>query len=88
MTFTEEDIKVNKIFRGKDKRIFRQVLWVGKNRLTGDESVQYDSNTVGRGRHYPKTTMTAFLKWAKEDFTGQLVDGEWELKEEVKHVSR
>ncbi len=31
--------------------------------------VQYDSPTIGNGRHYPTTTMEKFLKWAGKEIT-------------------
>jgi hypothetical protein len=43
----------------------RIVLWIDSERST----VQYDSHTVGLGRHYPKVTMEKFIKWASHDVT-------------------
>ena len=78
---TEADVVVNKIFQGRDKNL-RQILWVGQSRMPPYEmSAQYDSNTLRAGRHYPKTTMAAFLKWARRDVTG-LVDEYWNLAED------
>jgi len=69
MELTKKDIVIGHTYRGKHprKHVFtgdyddRTVLWVGA------ESVQYDSNAVGRGRHYPKVPMERFLKWADSD---------------------
>lgn len=63
------DIKVGKWYRAKRYRENfgynndRRVIYIGPN------TVQYDSDTVRNGRHYPKTTMTAFLNWAAREVT-------------------
>jgi len=43
----------------------RVVLWVSQD-LT---KVQYDSPTIGNGRHYPAIPMENFLKWAGREIT-------------------
>ena len=64
-----ESIKVGKTYRGK---VFREggftnndrtVLWISKDRKV----LQYDSGTVGLGRHYPKVSMEQFIRWAKHE---------------------
>lgn len=64
-----EDIKVGKTYRAKRFKAGpfggtndRLVLWVSRDKT----QVQYDSDTVTTGRHYPKVSMEAFIKWAKE----------------------
>jgi len=65
---TESDIVVGGTYRAKRFReLFgctndRYILWISEDRAL----VQYDSDTVRNGRHYPKTTMSAFLNWARE----------------------
>lgn len=49
----------------------RQIKYIG-----GDK-VQYDGPAVANGRHYPMTTIAAFLKWADRDVTDELPPGEW-----------
>lgn len=51
----------------------RQVQWVSSDRTL----VQYDSPTIRDGRRYPTTTMEKFLKWAGQDVTNIMPDGEW-----------
>jgi hypothetical protein len=41
----------------------RRVLWVDHNR------VQYDSPTIGNGRHYPTIPMEKFLSWVGKEIT-------------------
>jgi len=43
----------------------RCVLWVS----TDGQKVQYDSPTVGNGRHYPTVTLEKFLKWMGKEIT-------------------
>jgi hypothetical protein len=75
---TKDDLIVGHVYSAKrSKRDFfgflndRQIKWIG-----GD-MIQYDSPTVAMGRHYPKITMEKFLKWAKEDVTKIMPEGEW-----------
>ena len=64
------DVLPGKTFRGKRflENPFignndRHVLWV-----SGDKKkVQYNSDTVTNGRHYPTVSMLQFCKWAKEE---------------------
>lgn len=42
-----------------------------------DYIVQYDSPTVKRGKDYPKISATKFLKFANEDVTEIMPNGEW-----------
>lgn len=76
----ELELIVGRTYEGKRKAgvgIFpalvndRQIKWIGL------DEVQYDSPTVAFGRHYPKVTKAAFLKWAKRDVTDELPPGEW-----------
>lgn len=49
----------------------RTIKWLG-----GDV-VQYDGPAVAVGRHYPKTSVKAFLTWASHDVTDELPPGEY-----------
>ena len=42
-----------------------------------DTHVQYDSPSLGIGRHYPKTPIEKFLSWAGRDVTEEMPVGEW-----------
>lgn len=78
MSLAAADIKVNHwyrakrfregVFRGNNDRI---VLYMDRFAIAGNEQgqVQYDSDTVPEGRHYPTTTLGAFLRWADTDIT-------------------
>ncbi len=71
MPLAEADIKVGNTYRAKrhveilTKNNDRYVVWISPDR----SKVQYDSDTVRLGRHYPTTTMKAFLNWVKSDVT-------------------
>jgi hypothetical protein len=73
-----EDLKVGHWYRAKrpTKDFFvkvgrndRKIVWMSTTQ------VQYDSDTVRDGRHYPTVSMEEFLKWAAREVT------EEELKE-------
>lgn len=49
----------------------RTVKWIGL------EEVQYDGPAVAFGRHFPKVSIQAFLKWADRDVTDELPAGEY-----------
>lgn len=74
-----EDLKVDRVFAARRPRIVnfldhlddRHVLWISADRTL----VQYDSPTVGPGRHYPKVTTVAFLRWAYCDVTDKMPAG-------------
>jgi hypothetical protein len=62
------EIKVHHVYRGKRYRegMFggnndRHVIYIDPFRVM----LQYDSDTVQIGRHYPRTTVEAFARWAK-----------------------
>lgn len=61
----EKEIVVGRTYCGtkKDSHYYRYVLWINESRSL----VQYDSDTVGNGRLYPKVSMEKFCKWAKEE---------------------
>lgn len=69
MVLTEADVKVGKTYRAKrfvqgfSGNNDRYVLWISPDR----RKVQYDSDTVRRGRSYPIVGMDVFLRWAKEE---------------------
>jgi hypothetical protein len=69
MVLTADDVKVGKTYRGKrfggsaTYNNDRSVVYVSSER------VQYDSDTVKNGRHYPTVDMEKFLKWAKRELT-------------------
>ena len=63
-------LTVGKTYRGKRRRPVgldrwddRVVLWISSD----GKRVQYDSASVGLGRHYPTVTVERFLAWAKEE---------------------
>lgn len=65
---TKENIQVGKTYRGKrfiknsfDYTNDRYVVWISADKT----KVQYDSDTVKTGRHYPTIEMDKFLKWVK-----------------------
>lgn len=67
-----EDIKVGHTYRGKKQRVGpfgasddRVVLYAQAGR------VQYDSDTVRMGRHYPTVTLDEFRFWAHSDVTSE-----------------
>ncbi len=68
-----EDIKVGKLYRGNRRRKLisgeyddRIVLHVSGDGL-GNSHVQYDSNAIRIGRHYPTVSMYRFLKWCHSE---------------------
>lgn len=78
---TRADLVVGKWYRAKR---FARIGWDGNNDRTivgispfdaGDlTEIQYDSDTVKMGSHLPKTTVGAFLRWARCE-APELVDG-------------
>lgn len=60
----------------------RQIIWIGLY------EVQYDSPTVGNGRHYPKVSHEQFRRWAACDVTTEMPKGEWRSArtQEPRHV--
>lgn len=72
---TADQIRVGAIYRAKKFREGlgfsndRVVQWISPNR----DKVQYDSDTVGLGRHYPTVTMDQFIRWASHEVNA---DGE------------
>lgn len=75
---TLDQLKVGSTYRGKRRRrLFgdqyddRTLLWIGqgwdRKLWCYTDRVQYDSANVRMGRHYPKVSAEAFLKWAKEE---------------------
>ena len=81
MKATVSNFKVGQTYAAKKPRkIFlglssywndRQILWVGT------DSIQYDSPTINDGRKYPTTTLEVFRKWAGENVTAKMPEGEW-----------
>lgn len=68
MALRPEDIRVGVTYRGKRRRKVRDE-YDGRTVLNvsgGQSSVQYDSETIGVGRHYPTVSMERFLAWALE----------------------
>lgn len=66
----KEDIAVGKFYRGKyPKRLLngkindREVIWISEART----QLQYDGPSVPNGAHYPRVSMTDFLKWASHE---------------------
>ena len=67
---TREDLKLGHTYRAK--RFKQSGFGTNNDRVIlhiGSDSVQYDSDTVRTGRHYPSVSFEKFLKWAKEDVT-------------------
>lgn len=57
-----------------------QMRYEGETKLSCieyDYVIQYDSPSVGQGKHYPKISLQKFLKWASHDITDKLPKGEW-----------
>jgi len=72
VTITEKDLKAGAYYRAKKPRKMydggfndRRILWISADR----EKVQYDSPTVGNGRHYPTVPTERFLKWVGKEIT-------------------
>jgi hypothetical protein len=68
----DKDIKLGAFYRAKKPRkLFdggyddRKVLWISNDK----RSVQYDSPTIGLGRHYPTVPIDKFLKWVGREIT-------------------
>ena len=63
---TKEDLKVGSTYRAKRHKEClgftndRTIVWMS------DTTVQYNSDTVKIGRHYPRISIERFLRWAKE----------------------
>lgn len=86
---TENDIKIGKTYRAKKPReaVFsndkddRTVLWIGRSYIYDRSAkrkrtclcVQYDSPFLSIGRHFPKTTMHAFLNWASHEIGNAVI---------------
>ena len=51
----------------------RTIIYIGRS------EVQYDSPSISMGRNYPTMDKDKFLKWAGEDITDRLPEGEYEL---------
>jgi len=66
MPLTKEDLQVGGVYRAKRYREWfhhnndRRIVWMG------DTTVQYNSDTVKIGQHYPRIDIEKFLRWAKE----------------------
>ena len=79
-----EELKVGRVYRAKRPKIIhrldgsyvndRQILYISPF----GETVQYDSPSVNFASRYPMISIEKFLKWAAEDVTDSLPDGEWE----------
>lgn len=85
-----EEIKVGHKYRAKKPKAIgpqqqvddRQVLYVGFTQ------VQYDSPSVIWGKQYPRISMEKFLKWAGEDITDTLPEGQWKNFDEYKSENK
>ena len=80
---TELKLQRGRVFRAKRPRNAgglvndRAIVYVGATQ------VQYDSPSVGFGRHYPWVSKEKFLAWADRDVTDDLPAGEfaeWPIK--------
>lgn len=82
---TELDIKVGHVYEAKKPKVAgifyandRHVLHIDPH----FDEVQYDSPTVRNGRHYPRTRVEKFVKWAGRDVTDEMPeDGQWRMFE-------
>ena len=61
-----EDIHVHGVYRGKRRGVSdRFVMFISSDRSV----VQYDSDAVRIGQHFPSVSMDKFLRWAKEEIS-------------------
>lgn len=73
------DIQKGRVYRAKKPANCggyyndRQVLYLS------DSVVQYDGPAVANGRRYPKVARDVFERWAGEDVTDKLPDGDWQM---------
>ncbi|THA10471.1 hypothetical protein [Rodentibacter pneumotropicus] len=85
---TKDDLKVGHVYSAKKPKEYcfppllgdRQILWMGliyDNKEGFVEGLQYDSPSVKNGKHYPKISVTKFLKWAEADVTEIMPKDEW-----------
>ena len=85
---TVEDLKIGHVYSAKRPKTYgfprllgdRQILWIGMiydNKEGFVQGLQYDSPSVKDGRHYPKISVTKFLKGADADITEIMPKGEW-----------
>ena len=85
---TKDDLRVGHVYFAKSPKEHgfppllgdRQILWIGliyDNKEGFVDGLQYDSPSVREGRHYPKISITKFLKWAEADVTDKMPKGEW-----------
>lgn len=69
------ELKVGAVYRAKRPSLNffgkvhndRRVIWMDSLGI----QLQYDSDTVPRGRHYPRIDVEKFLKWAARELTPQ-----------------
>ncbi|MFA5458353.1 MAG: hypothetical protein WC261_12065 [Synergistaceae bacterium] len=79
---TKDDLIVGHTYSAKKRKL---VWYLGFDPLVNDRQilhisstmVQYDSPTVKIGRLRPHIPIHTFLKWAKEDVTDEMPNGEW-----------
>ncbi len=72
-------IEENKGNESKDSEL-SQMRYEDETKLScieWDYVVQYDSPSLNLGKHYPKISLSKFLKWASHDVTEELPKGEW-----------
>ena len=64
----------------------RQIMWVSADFA----HVQYDSAALPNGRHYPRVTMEAFLKWASHEVQLERQDEwmKWDDYEKERRLAR
>lgn len=85
---TKDDLRVGHVYFAKSPKEHgfppllgdRQILWMGliyDNKEGFVDGLQYDSPSVREGRHYPKISITKFLKWAEADVTETMPKGKW-----------
>ncbi len=85
---TKDDLLVGNVYSAKSPKEHgfppllgdRQILWMGliyDNKEGFVDGLQYDSPSVREGRHYPKISITKFLKWAKADITDTMPKDKW-----------
>lgn len=72
------ELIVGRTYRGKNVAQSDGLVNDRTIKYIGADFVQYDGPAVKNGRHYPKVSHEAFLKWASHDVTDELPVGEYQ----------
>ena len=74
----KSEVAVGRIYAAKRPRISEGGFINDRQVLAFDGvSVQYDSPSIGMGRHYPRVRLDKFLKWADRDVTADVPPHQW-----------